>query len=60
MRECVQGKRTDGDRLMGMLETDDATGRAGLQTWWDSADLYVRLCAIFLRGVKDRAEIGVR
>lgn len=25
----------------------------------ESVDLYVRLCAIFLRGVKDRAEIGV-
>lgn len=40
---------------MGVLETDDATGRVGLPTRRDSADLYLRLRAIFLRGVKDRA-----
>lgn len=45
---------------MGTLETDDSTGRVGLPTWCDSTDLYVRVCAIFLRVVKDRAEIGVR
>lgn len=53
-------ERTDGDRLMDMLETDDSTGRVGLPTWCHSTDLYVRMCAIFLRGVKDRVEISVR
>lgn len=58
--ECVHRERTDGDRLMGLLETDDSIGRVGLPTWCDSTDIYVRVYAIFLRGVKDRAEMGVR
>lgn len=60
IRERVHRERTDGDRLMGMLETDDSTGRAGLPAWCDSTDLYIRVCAIFLRRVKDRAEMAVR
>lgn len=60
IRERVHRERTDGDRLMGMLETDDSTGIAGLPTWCDSTDLYIRVYAIFLRRVKDRAEMVMR
>lgn len=57
MRLCREKKeekkkknRTDGERLMGVLEPDASTGRFGLPTWCDSTDLYVRARAIFLRG----------
>lgn len=53
-------ERTDGDRLMGMSETDDSTGRVGLPPWRDSTDLYGRVCAILLGGMKDRAGESIR